>query len=191
MQNLTKDARITAVKEFFDSIKVIKLNAWEDHFVRRIAQRRHVELVWQRWRYHLGTFFNLLADQVPLLSLVGIFAFHTAVLGNRLDPATAFVVTNVYNRMRMAVSEIPLHVQELLNAHIALGRIVAFLNEKEIETQPTSDKEGVRVKGATLSWPSDDPEGVFTLRDVDLDVQPGLTLVSGPIGTGKTLLVSH
>lgn len=182
-----------ATKEWLDSIKVVKLNAWEDHFIRRISQRRDVELVWQRWRYHLGTFFNILADQVPLLSLVAILAFHTLVMGNSLDPATAFVVTNVYNKMRMAISDIPLHVQELLKAQTSLARIGTFLNDEEVQAGPTTVEHRVQVQDATLAWPSASHAGLdgdaFRLENVNLDFKPGLTVISGPLGSGKTLLV--
>lgn len=186
--NTTIDSRVHAVKEWLDLVKVIKLNSWEDHFVRRISQRRDVELAWQRWRYHLGTFFNILADQVPLLSLTAIFAFHTLVLGKTLEPATAFVVTNVYNKMRQAVGEVPLHVQEVLKAQISLGRIVDFLNDDEVEVRPTTEEHRVVVKDATLSW-SADSDSSFSLRDVNLDITPGLNIISGALGAGKTLLV--
>lgn len=46
---------------------------------------------WQRWRFTLGTAFNVLADQLPILSILIAFAFHTKIMGRPLDAPTAFV----------------------------------------------------------------------------------------------------
>jgi ABC-type multidrug transport system fused ATPase/permease subunit len=102
------------------------------------------------------------------------------------------VVTNVYNKMRMAISDIPLHVQELLKAQTSLARIVTFLNDEEVQAGPTTVEQRVQVQGATLAWPSAShgaDENAFRLEDVNLDIEPGLTVISGPLGSGKTLLV--
>jgi hypothetical protein len=50
---------------------------------------RDVEVVWQRWRYTLGTSFNILADELPSVAILVIFFFHTKVFGHRLEPASA------------------------------------------------------------------------------------------------------
>lgn len=51
---------------------------------------------WQRWRFTLGTAFNVLADQLPILSILITFAFHTKIMGRPLDAPTAFVALNMY-----------------------------------------------------------------------------------------------
>jgi hypothetical protein len=60
--------------------------------------RRRLEVVgvahvcrWQRWRYTLGTLFNIQADQMPVLAMLLTFVFHTKILGRPLDPSAAFV----------------------------------------------------------------------------------------------------
>ena len=90
-----RDARTSAIKEFLLSYKVIKLNAFEPHFRRRIERLRKIEIKWQRWRFTLGTMFNILADQLPALAIFVTFFFHTKVFGNELNPATAFVALSV------------------------------------------------------------------------------------------------
>jgi energy-coupling factor transporter ATP-binding protein EcfA2 len=65
-------------------------------------------------------------------------------------------------------------------------------------TTETSGSDQIALSGATLAWPvsedaADSPESVhvFNMRDMTLEIPPGqFTLVCGPLGSGKTLLVS-
>lgn len=50
---------------------------------------------WQRWRYTLGTLYNILADQLPTFAIFVTFFFYTKVFGHQLVPATAFVAITV------------------------------------------------------------------------------------------------
>lgn len=50
---------------------------------------------WQRWRYTLGTIFNVIADQAPVLAVAAIFIVHTKVMGQHLDAAAGFVTFTV------------------------------------------------------------------------------------------------
>lgn len=107
-----RDARTGAIKEFLAGIKVIKvgrwlqhvlivqLNAFEGYETQRIGALRDVETSWQRWRYTLGTVFNILADQMPNFAILVTFVFYTKVMGHTLEPATAFVAITVFLRVR-------------------------------------------------------------------------------------------
>lgn len=131
-----------------------------------------------------------MSSQIPLVSLAAIFYFHTYVFGNRLDPATAFVAYNVFDRVKGAMSDIPSNVQVMLKTRIALQRIIAFLNQDDVRDS-TRDAKDIRFDKATLTWPAEEPStSLFRLRDVDVHVPSGFTLVCGPLGSGKTLLVS-
>lgn len=56
-----------------------------------MSSLRDVETVWQRWRYTLGTCFNIVQDLMPNVAIAATFVFYTKVLGRDLEPATAFV----------------------------------------------------------------------------------------------------
>ncbi|KAK8864683.1 hypothetical protein IAR55_001935 [Kwoniella newhampshirensis] len=161
-----RDARTGALKEFLMGIKVIKLNAFEPYFLHRIRQLRLDEVKWQRWRYTLGTFYNIVFEQLPLLAMLVTFTVHTKIMHRKLDPATAFVALNIFNRV------------------------------KEIDEERWENVSNKIVcENATISWPSVDEQGsvdqaTFRLTDVDFEVPEGrLTLLCGPLGSGKTLLL--
>lgn len=101
------------------------------------------------------------------------------------------------------MGDLPATVQVLLQTKIALQRIVDLLNMDEVEeaVEPGVEVEAttrmvrgddVGFKHATITWPAKEgkKDGLFRLRHVNLTIPPGLTLVCGPLGSGKTLLVS-
>lgn len=51
---------------------------------------------WQRYRYTLGTLWNVIGDQLPVISILVTFIFHTKVFGHNLNASTAFVALTVY-----------------------------------------------------------------------------------------------
>lgn len=162
-------------------------------------------MTWQRWRFTLGTLYNVLADQLPALAIFIVFLFHTRVLGKPLEPAEAFVALTVFGRVQSGLQFIPGFVQDLLRTLVALDRLVGFLNRPETDRVETKkyvdeavpDADGIiNFDNATLSWPrgeSDEPDPkAFRLKDLSLEIPRGqLTLVWGPLGSGKTLFVSQ
>ncbi|WVF71138.1 hypothetical protein IAT40_005935 [Kwoniella sp. CBS 6097] len=193
-----RDARTGALKELLLGIKVIKLNALEPHFIRRIRRLREHEVSWQRWRYSLGTIFNILADQLPLLATILTFFFHTKVLGRVLEPSTAFVVLTIFNRVKDGLGTFPQIIQTFLSTKVSLDRISRFLSQPEIDKERwESASKQIICDNATIAWPSaetpTDPGTQtprFKLRDITFEIpEGGLTLLCGPLGSGKTLLL--
>ncbi|ORY26307.1 P-loop containing nucleoside triphosphate hydrolase protein [Naematelia encephala] len=191
-----RDARTSAIKEFLLGIKVIKLNAFESTFQRNIERLRDVEVIWQRWRYTLGTLFNILADQLPVIAILVTFTFHTKVMHRPLDPATAFVALTVFNRVKDSLSALPDTFNAILVAKVALDRLCNYLNQPEIEGTAWDISDGAIIcKNATIGWPmaETDPNTMiqsFKLRNLDFTLPQGkFTLICGPLGSGKTLFL--
>lgn len=182
-------------------IKVIKLNAFEEYEIERIGKLRDIETKWQRWRYTLGTLFNIVADEMPNVAVLVTFVFYTKVLGNRLEPETAFITTTIFYRVREGLEVLPRIVDILLSTKIALDRLKGYLNQDEVVLNPADVSEGqIVLNDATMTWPrvedvtgdmqTPDSERLFEIKDVSLTLPRGkMTLVCGPLGSGKTLLL--
>ncbi|OXB35182.1 ATP-dependent bile acid transporter [Cryptococcus neoformans] len=191
-----RDARTGALKEFLLGIKVIKLNAFEPYFMHRISKLRAHEVKWQRWRFTLGTAFNVLADQLPILSILITFAFHTKIMGRPLDAPTAFVALNIFNRVKDGLQTFPQIIQTFLSCKVSLDRLSRYLSQPEIDDDRSeSVSRRIICRDATITWPVG--EGIdkgdtvrFKLEGLDLKVPEGrLSLLCGPLGSGKTLLL--
>ncbi|WWC94460.1 hypothetical protein V866_001306 [Kwoniella sp. B9012] len=192
-----RDARTGALKEFLLGIKVIKLNAFEPYFMSRIRRLREDEVSWQRWRYTLGTSFNILAEQLPIIALLVMFGFHTKVLHRSLDPATAFVALNIFYRVKDGLGTFPMIIQVFLQNKVSIDRLSRYLSQPEIDrSQWENASTRIICDHATIGWPSaketvpGDETPRFKLQDVDVEIPEGkLTLLCGPLGSGKTLLL--
>ncbi|WVR06775.1 hypothetical protein IAU60_003810 [Kwoniella sp. DSM 27419] len=195
-----RDARTSALKEFLLGIKVIKLNAFEPYFVTRVQHLRENEVRWQRWRYTLGTLFNLLAEQLPILAMLITFVFHTKVLGRVLEPSTAFVSMSVFAKVKEGLSTFPQVIQCFLSTRVSLGRLCRFLSQPEIDKDRWSNvSDSILCDEADIAWPTvevtansrqDSETPRFCLRNISVSIPDGqVTLLCGPLGSGKTLLL--
>ncbi|WVW84262.1 hypothetical protein I302_106292 [Kwoniella bestiolae CBS 10118] len=192
-----RDARTGALKEFLLGIKVIKLNAFEPYFMSRIRRLREDEVSWQRWRYTLGTSFNILAEQLPIVALLVMFGFHTKVLHRPMDPSTAFVALNIFYRVKDGLGTFPMIIQVFLQNKVSIDRLSRYLSQPEIDTKQWENASSrIVCDHATIGWPSaeevvsGDETPRFRLHDVGLEIPEGkLTLLCGPLGSGKTLLL--
>lgn len=100
---------------------------------------------------------------------------------------------------------IPDVIREVFVAKISLDRISSFLIAPEVDMagRGTVVTGGVSLRNATIGWSTGDLSSAtesetidshqnFTLDDMSVDIpKGGLTLISGPLGSGKTLFVSR
>ena len=89
-------------------------------------------------------------------------------------------------------------VKQLLYAGVSFERIDKFLHEEELENAQLSDSGShcsfneassiLGYKQATLSWSKPaSQDRQFSLSDLSVECTPGgLTVISGPVGSGKT-----
>lgn len=90
-------------------------------------------------------------------------------------------------------------LQNAFRAKVSIDRLVSFLNRPEVQMVTGGSEGRIICRDATVGWPTNNPtisaevDGLqpFCLRNIDFALpQGGLTLVVGPLGSGKTLLVS-
>ena len=103
-----------------------------------------------------------------------------------------------FNRVKDSLSTLPNAVNAILSTKVALGRLVVYLNQGEIEDANWDiTDQTIILNSATVSWPKgegdeqDTTVPPFKLRDMTLTVpEKQFTLVCGSLGSGKTLLAS-
>lgn len=135
------------------------------------------------------------------MAVLVTFVVYTKVLGNTLEPETAFITTTIFYRVREGLEVLPRIIDILLSTKIALDRLKGYLNQDEVVLDSANVSEGqINIEHATLTWPTitdvgqvspaPEPERLFEIRDVSLTLPRGkMTLVCGPLGSGKTLLL--
>jgi len=103
---LAKDARVELNSEVLSGMKVIKLQAWEESFQKRILDLREVELQ-NLLRYFLGSSFSgMLWTFTPLAVALATFAVYIWS-GHVLDVANALTALALFDILQFPLVMLP------------------------------------------------------------------------------------
>lgn len=101
-----KDRRVELNSEVLAGMKVIKFQAWEESFQKRISDLREVELT-QLLRYFVGSAFSrLLWVFTPLMVALSTFAAYVWS-GHQLDVASALTALALFDILRFPLFMLP------------------------------------------------------------------------------------
>ena len=127
------DARVKAITESLNNIKMLKLYSWTEIFAHMISEKRAKELNMLKQRFYYGNatvtslyFFS------SLLSAV-VFAFYIG-LGNTLDLDIAFTVLTILNLIKEPLRSLPRFVGNCIEFQVSMARIQEFILVDEVNT---------------------------------------------------------
>ncbi|KAF9808291.1 hypothetical protein IEO21_07904 [Rhodonia placenta] len=172
-----------------------KLFGWESHLMRQISEKREDELFWLTKSRLLQLFNLIIANVIPLLTMIVTYWTYTVVMRQELTASKVF---------------------SSMTAKVSLDRLHAFLRETELlddfsnTTSPNPDERRIYSHGdalnpdvigfrdATFTWANEEqapPDGRsrrrFMLRiENELTFKQGcINLIIGPTGSGKTSML--
>ncbi|XP_077569451.1 ATP-binding cassette sub-family C member 12-like isoform X2 [Stigmatopora nigra] len=210
---LMTDSRVRTINEVLNSIKLIKMYAWEDSFKVKIAELRRKEKGHLRVASYIQNANTGITSITPAFATVLTFMLHT-LLGWKLDTTEAFTTIAVFNAIRFCLCLFPLAVKALAEASVSIARLKKILliqNPDPYLVQENGGEHAIVIKNATLSWQKPNPANESiemgtemddlsvgqnfnpsaTLRNISFTLPKGHLLgVCGNVGSGKTSLIS-
>ncbi|RHZ02446.1 hypothetical protein DYB35_013284, partial [Aphanomyces astaci] len=195
-----QDARMKSVNEVFGAMQIIKLNAWEEKFHDKIKTERAVELktLWQI--FSLSSCITALLYGAPVVVTIASFSTYTLVMGETLNATKMFTALTLFNLLKIPLMTLPNIIASMMQAMVALRRIMEFLNMDEKKTHivltPSSaplemvevyanGNVDICVDNCSFGWDAGKP----LFKDVNLTVKRGeLVIVHGSVGEGKSSL---
>ncbi|KAI8713732.1 hypothetical protein NCS52_01218600 [Fusarium sp. LHS14.1] len=187
-----RDTKLSRISEVLHGMRQIKFGALESQWEKRILALRETELK-TLWKFFLAD-SGLFACWVisPILLAVALLSAYVLIHGSLL-PSVAFVSIGIFNTLEMTLGSLPELFTLGLDSLVSLRRIDAYLHESERQCD-LADGTSVSFEGASISWPVESMEAedeTFVMHDLDLTFPNGaLSVISGKVGAGKTLLLS-
>ncbi|KAJ4956407.1 hypothetical protein NE237_013190 [Protea cynaroides] len=190
-----QDERLKAFSEALVNMKVLKLYAWETNFKDVIERLRAEEYVWLT-RLQLRRAYNvLLAWSSPVLVSAATFVA-CYFLGIPLNASNVFTFVATLRLLQIPVRNMPDVIGAVIQAKVALERIVKFLEAPELQNENIRQKykaeesrHSICITSANLSW--EENPSKLTLRNINLVVKPTEKVaVCGEVGSGKSTLLA-
>ncbi|XP_054723431.1 multidrug resistance-associated protein 1-like [Uloborus diversus] len=188
-----KDKRTKLMNEVLNGIKVLKLYAWENSFIKEVLNVRNSEVKSLRSQAYLNAAITFVFTSAPFLIALASFATYVLMDSNNvLDANKAFVSLSLFNILRIPTALLPMIVTYTAMFVVALKRINKYLQSDELDLDVVkhdpSEKDPVVIENGNFSWTKDEPP---VLTDLNFVAKEGsLVAVVGQVGSGKSSLLS-
>eukprot|EP00250_Pteridium_aquilinum_P016152 c22966_g1_i1 orf=444-4313(+) len=190
---MKKDVRMRATTEALNYMKIIKLQAWEEFFQKKVEDCRKAEYK------SLTKFQYAVASNIALLtvstSIVALISFAVCLLLNSdFSAAKAFTVISIFNILSEPISTFPQAIISVSQAIVSLNRLDKYFRSGELagyvkRDAPSEPGHPIIVEQGFFTWDEKEPKPM--LSDINFKVpQDHLVAIVGTVGAGKSSLLA-
>ncbi|KAK8970994.1 ABC transporter C family member 10 [Platanthera guangdongensis] len=189
-----QDERLKAMSEALVNMKVLKLYAWETHFRKVIEDLREEECKWLSAFQLQRAYNSFVFWSSPVV--VSAATFLTCYLMEiPLYPSNVFTFVATLRLVQDPVRSIPDVIGAFIQAKVAFGRIVKFLDSEELQNENVRKscnitvEHPIMINSASFSW--DGNASKLTLRNINIELKHGEKIaICGEVGSGKSTLLA-
>ncbi|KAL5047653.1 hypothetical protein BDW71DRAFT_196735 [Aspergillus fruticulosus] len=189
VRRIATDARLQVSSQFVEALRHLRWYGWQNHWLQQVMEARDAELrlrvITRLWGLAIG-FVSVFAS--GLFPVVALYAY-TLLAGHTLSIDIIFPALQLFTMLEARLSEIPNLITVLINASIAMERIEDFMTEPDKDSRAIAlfeESAPLRLQSCSFAWPG---KSSPVLSDINLSISPGLTVVYGKVGSGKTALL--
>eukprot|EP00250_Pteridium_aquilinum_P021742 c25207_g1_i1 orf=137-4615(-) len=189
-----KDERMRTTSECLRSMRILKLQAWENRYRAKVESLREEEYGWLRKTLFSQAAVTFIFWGAPVF--VSVVTFGTCVfLGIPLTAGRVLSALATFRILQEPLRSFPDLVSMIAQTRVSLDRISSFLEEEELpkdavcKVDRNSSNMAVEIKDGTFSW--DSSSEMPTLSNISVRVSKGMRVaVCGKVGSGKTSLLA-
>jgi len=200
-----RDKKTKVVSEALQGIRQIKFSGMEPQWFDKINDVREEELV-VLWQSRLNQLYMTFGGDIgPIFLTIFALATYSYFHGDLL-PSIAFTSLSVFAQLEGVLGMVPFLMMMGINAKVSCDRIDAYLKSPE-KPENSLPGEHITFENVSVSFPSksnakETAEEVdeeisaeldrgFVLRNVNVEFPSNsLSIISGPTGSGKSLLLA-
>lgn len=180
------DERLQATQETLTAIKIIKMYTWERVFIGRVEEKRKKEMEILLKSAYLGSLTFLLGVFTSKIGQYLLMMIYIAFTESA-DSEVLFYVMRAFHDLKHSLGIIiPISCGKMAEIIASGQRINKILNAEEVEPSYHDDDAAPKVKLSGVSVKVKDQE---ILKNITTELHPGLTVVTGPLGCGKSSLL--
>lgn len=183
----TTDSRMEVTRQIVECIRHLRYYGWQQTWITKVMTKRQRELTYRIITTCWGVLVTFNTTLASGLFPVAAFYAYTVLAGNQLTVDVAFPALELLSMLESNLRELPGVITVLINASVALKRIEDFMQEPDKEqTERDNLDQDPQLENASLAWPGLENE---VLRNVSVTLAPGLNVIRGIVGSGKTALL--
>ncbi|MCO5610413.1 hypothetical protein L7F22_064649 [Adiantum nelumboides] len=187
-----RDTRMQAIIETLAYIKVIKLQAWDEKFKKRVEGLRQEEFKWlTKFVYAAACNSGILWNAQPLVSVATYLV--AVLIGTPLSTSIIFTAASVFRVVQGPIRNFPQSLVALTQVMISFQRLNKFMQSTELQEGAISkhyavDDFPVAVEVGSFAWNEIDARPILT--HINLKIKKGyLCTIAGTVGSGKSSLL--
>lgn len=188
-QNKARSNTSAAVEEALTFLRDIRLWNMGAFWKRRLNEVRDAELS-LAWKAKVAEqLMSLTASLGPVL-FASVALSYAFISQGSLSSAAAFAALKIFSDLHRVLKTMPLHYNALSRWKLGLAKMKEYLEQPERASDNFEVSNTIELENADLDWTehkSDKP----TLSGARVEIPSNaFTLVTGPVGAGKSLLLS-